>query len=130
MTVVVSGVTVAAMPSPTIASGSRNPIHNDVIGPDRAMSAKPTAVIAGPTISGSRALPHEHNEQEQTEGKIGDKRHIACVAVRSSRPPDHRDKTPMMMVNGRNTAPVSVAEYPCTWIRSNGRRKKAPLSAP
>ena len=29
-------------------------------------------------------MPHEHNEQEQTEGKIGDKRHIACVAVGQS----------------------------------------------
>jgi hypothetical protein len=70
MTVVVSGGTVAAMPNPTIPIGSRNPIHNEVIGPARTMSANPTAVIVGPTISGSRA------------------------PIRSSRPPDQRDKTP------------------------------------
>ena len=44
------------------------------------------AAIAGPIVSGSRA-PN-----------------------RSANPPDHRDSTPMTMVNGRNTAPASVAE--------------------
>jgi len=33
--------------------------------------------------------------------------------TRSSRPPDQRDISPMISVNSRNTAPASVAEYPC-----------------
>jgi tripartite-type tricarboxylate transporter receptor subunit TctC len=67
------------------------PALNDLLDcPDKAKSAKPTAAIVGPAISGTRA------------------------PTRSSRPPDQRDKAPMMIVKGKNTAPASVAEYPCT----------------
>ena len=90
MTVVLRGATVTAMPSPIIAIGARNPLQYEVDGPDKAKSARPTAAIVGPAISGTRA------------------------PTRSSRPPDQRDKTPMMIVKGKNTAPASVAEYPCT----------------
>src|SRR6266849_694419 len=74
MTVVVSGATVTAMPSPMIAIGGRNPLQYEVDCPDKAKSAKPTAAIVGPAISGTRA------------------------PTRSSRPPDQRDKAPMMIV--------------------------------
>ena len=75
--------------------GSKNAGPYAVVGPDQANSAKPAAAIVGPAISGNRA------------------------PSRSSKPPAQRDSTPMITVNGRNTVPASVAEYPCTWIRSN-----------
>src|SRR5262249_5399044 len=88
MTVVVSGATVIAMPNPTTTIGSKNATQYELVVPDAAKSAKPAAVIVGPTTSGSRA------------------------PTRSSKPPDQRDITPMMMVNGRKTVPANVAEYP------------------
>src|SRR5258708_19903636 len=100
MTVVVGGAAVPAMPSAIIAIGARNPLQYEVDGPDKAKSAKPTAAIVGPAISGTRA------------------------PTRSSKPPDQRDKTPIMIVKGKNTAPASRAESPCTSTNSNRRKKK------
>src|ERR687895_2272407 len=44
-------------------------------------------------------------------------------------PPDHRDSTPMITVNGRNDAPAAAAEYPWTWMRLNGTKNMEPESA-
>ena len=47
-TVVVSGATVTAMPSPTIVIGSKNAVPYAVAGPDQANSAKPAAKAERP----------------------------------------------------------------------------------
>ena len=86
MTVVVRGATVIAMPNPTTTIGSKNATQYELVTPDAAKRAKPAATIVGPKIRGTRA------------------------PTRSSSPPDQRDSTPMMMVNGRNTVPANVAE--------------------
>src|SRR5437773_4113675 len=49
---------------------------------------------------------------------------------RSTRPPDQRESRKRTRTNGRLAAPAAVAEYPCAWMRSSGRKKKAPPRAP
>ena len=89
------------MPSPSTIIGTSSAAYES---PAVGRSTKPIAAIAGPMVSGSLA------------------------PKRSINPPDQRDSTAMMTVKGRNAAPASVAEKPCTWIIRNGRKKNAPPS--
>src|SRR5262249_3048718 len=43
-------------------------------------------------------------------------------------PPDQRERINTSKMKGRNAAPASVAVYPCTWIRFNGKKNNIPLS--
>ena len=71
-----------------------------------ANRAKPNAAITGPMISGS----------------LG--------PYRATRPPDQRESMNISRIRGSTAAPVAVAEYPWTWIRFNGnRKKKIPIAA-
>jgi hypothetical protein len=73
MAVVVRGATVAAIPKATTTTAGKNVVQYEPPMPGRAYSARPTAAIAGPTVSGRR-LP-----------------------VRATSAPDHRDSTNMMI---------------------------------
>src|ERR1700688_2205255 len=45
-------------------------------------------------------------------------------------PPDQRERRNISRIKGRMAAPVAVAEYPWTWIKFNGnRKKKIPMAA-
>src|ERR1700730_18912409 len=45
-------------------------------------------------------------------------------------PPDQRERTNISRIKGRRAAPVAVVEYPWTWIRFNGnKKKKIPIAA-
>jgi hypothetical protein len=66
----------------------------------------PNAAIPGPIIKGNRA-PN-----------------------RSTNPPAQRERTAIRTVGGRKAAPAKVAGNPCTWIKTNGRKKNTPPIAP
>src|SRR5215208_8542112 len=90
MTEVVSGATLSAMPMPSATIGRKKVAQYDPPVPGTARRPKTKAAIAGPMITSQRP------------------------PARLSSPPDQRDNPPMMRVKGKNTAPVRVAEYPCT----------------
>src|SRR5579872_931192 len=49
---------------------------------------------------------------------------------RATRPPDHRERRNIRRIKGRTAAPAPVAEYPWTWIRFKGnKKKKIPMAA-
>lgn len=55
MTVVVSGATLTAMPSPSTVIGGKKVVQYDPPMPGRADRTNPTAEMIGPVISGIRA---------------------------------------------------------------------------
>src|SRR6185295_2863860 len=81
ITVVVSGATVTAMPSPRTTTAGKNVVQYEPPIPGRAYNATPSAAMAGPIVSGSR-LP-----------------------TRATRPPDHRDNANMISGKGSSAAP-------------------------
>src|SRR5450432_611897 len=67
---------------------------------------KPKATTIGPTISGPRD------------------------PWWATSPPDQRERRNISRIRGRTAAPVAVVEYPWTWIRFKGyKKKKIPIAA-
>src|SRR5260370_20107612 len=49
---------------------------------------------------------------------------------RATSPPDHRERRNSNKIKGRSAAPAAVAEYPWTWIKFKGiKKKKIPIAA-
>jgi hypothetical protein len=49
---------------------------------------------------------------------------------RATNPPDQRERRKIRRISGSMAPPAAVAEYPWTWIRFNGnKKKKIPVAA-
>ena len=105
MTAVVSGATVVPIPSPRTTMPGKNVVQYGPPVAGRANRANPPPATSGPSTRGRR-VPNRATTAP-ANGLI--------VATRTTR--------------GRSEAPAEAAEYPCTWMRSNGTKKKAPPSA-
>ena len=86
MTVVVSGATKSAPPSPRIAAAGKNVVQYDPPLPGSAYARKPAAARIAPSTSGVRG------------------------PILPTNPPDQRDETTMMKMNGRSAPPAPAGE--------------------
>lgn len=106
ITTVVSGATLNVIPTPRMTMPGMKPETNRAWVPGKASATKPSAVIPGPRVRIARGL---------------------YLRMRS---PATVEPNPRINVKGRKAAPAWSVEYPCTCIRSKGKKYSVPLKAP
>ena len=104
-TVVVSGATMNARPSPKTVTAGRTSVVYEAFGPTRTRSSTPPAATRGPTLIGSRG------------------------PIRSDSAPARAERTSMIAVTGRSALPARSGENPATTCRSTTRKKNTPPRA-